>query len=99
MLILQPDLILFSASPSHENKINFPTSGSGWEIIKTDYISPLLYRQFRIAGRSTDALFQVQGRKPLSQGYYLGVKFEEPPVNNSYIVQSNGNGNYPTASH
>lgn len=62
--ILEPDVILFSASYSFEKKIKFPQIGS-WIEIDVNADRPLLSGKFQInKTKVTSVLFQVQGRKP-----------------------------------
>ncbi len=62
--ILEPDVILFSASESFEEKIMFPQLGV-WREIDVSANRPLLSGKFQIVNTKTTAvLFQVQGRKP-----------------------------------
>lgn len=64
MKILEPDIILFSASNSFEKKIRFPQIDK-WTEINVDADRPLLSGKFQIIGtKITSVLFQVQGRKP-----------------------------------
>jgi hypothetical protein len=64
---LQPDVILFSSSPSHEQKIDFPSPDKEWKSVDVGSKRPLLVRRFEINGKTTQVLFQVQGRKPFLQ--------------------------------
>lgn len=65
--ILEPDVILFSASPNFEKKIIFPQIGN-WETIKVNSKSPLLIGKFKVSNtKDAVVLFQVQGRKPFLQ--------------------------------
>lgn len=65
--ILQPDVILFSASNNFENKISFPQVGN-WTSINVNSKSPLLKGTFKISqNKNSIVLFQVQGRKPFLQ--------------------------------
>lgn len=65
--ILEPDVILFSASNNFENKISFPQVGS-WTSINVKSKSPLLKGTFKISqNKNSIVLFQVQGRKPFLQ--------------------------------
>ena len=62
--ILEPDVILFSASYSFEKKIKFPQIGN-WKEIDVNADRPLLSGKFQInKTKVTSVLFQVQGRKP-----------------------------------
>ena len=65
--ILEPDVILYSASNNFENKISFPQVGN-WTSINVNSKSPLLKGTFKISQNKNSAvLFQVQGRKPFLQ--------------------------------
>ncbi len=64
---LKPDVILFSSSPGHEQKINFPSPDSDWKKVDVGAPRPLLVRRFHIHQKPTQVLFQVQGRKPFLQ--------------------------------
>jgi hypothetical protein len=64
---LQPDVILFSSSPGHEQKIDFPSPDTAWKSIDVGAKRPLLVRRFMINGKIAQVLFQVQGRKPFLQ--------------------------------
>ncbi len=62
--ILEPDIILFSASKNYEKKILFPQV-KGWDFIDVKAQSPLLKGTFVISKEKiSTVLFQVQGRKP-----------------------------------
>lgn len=67
ILELQPDIILFSASPGHEQKVNFPSPDKEWRKVEVGAKRPLLVRRFQIKGKLMQVLFQVQGRKPFLQ--------------------------------
>lgn len=64
---LIPDIILFSSSPGHHHKIDFPSPDSDWKSIDVKAKRPLLVRRFEINGKLAQVLFQVQGRKPFLQ--------------------------------
>lgn len=64
---LKPDVILFSSSPNHEYKIDFPAVDIEWESIDVGAKRPLLIKRFYINGKVTQVYFQVQGRKPFLQ--------------------------------
>jgi hypothetical protein len=65
--ILEPDVILFSASNNFENKISFPQVGN-WTSINVNSKSPLLKGTFKVSQiKNFIVLFQVQGRKPFLQ--------------------------------
>lgn len=64
MKILEPNIILFSASNSFEKKIKFQQIGK-WTEINVNADRPLLSGKFKInEARKTSVLFQIQGRKP-----------------------------------
>ncbi len=67
ILELQPDVILFSSSPGHEQKIDFPSLDNRWKLIDVGAKRPLLVRRFQINEKIAQVLFQVQGRKPFLQ--------------------------------
>tara|TARA_B110000503_G_scaffold29295_1_gene46927 strand:+ start:3116 stop:3778 length:663 start_codon:yes stop_codon:yes gene_type:complete len=67
ILELQPDVILFSSSPNHEQKIDFPSLDKEWKSVDVGAKRMLLVRRFQINGKITQVLFQVQGRKPFLQ--------------------------------
>jgi hypothetical protein len=67
MLELLPDVILFSSSPNHHHKIDFPSPDKEWKNIDVGAKRPLLVRKFDIGTKTTHVLFQVQGRKPFLQ--------------------------------
>lgn len=67
ILELQPDVILFSSSPGHEQKIDFLSPDKEWKVVDVGAKRPLLVRRFQINGKITQVLFQVQGRKPFLQ--------------------------------
>lgn len=78
--ILDPDVILFSASYSFEKKIKFPQIGN-WKEIDVKADRPLLSGKFQISPtKITSVLFQVQGRKP-----FLKTKKEEKLKFKKYI--------------
>jgi hypothetical protein len=62
--VLEPDIILYSASDSFESKIKFPQIG-GWTQYNVNARRSLLSGKFQLSNnKSTSVLFQVQGRKP-----------------------------------
>jgi hypothetical protein len=78
--ILEPDVILFSASNSFEQKIKFQQIGK-WKEFEVKANRPLLSGKFQIAAaKLTSILFQVQGRKP-----FLQTSEEEKLKFNKYI--------------
>jgi hypothetical protein len=65
--IVEPDIILFSASEHFQKKIGFPQIGV-WKEIDVHAKRPLLLGKFRLnESKQTAVLFQVQGRKPFLQ--------------------------------
>lgn len=65
--ILQPDVILFSASNNFEKKIAF-SQVCNWTSINVNTKRPLLKGTFKISeNKNSIVLFQVQGRKPFLQ--------------------------------
>ena len=78
--ILNPDVILFSASNSFEKKIKFNQIGN-WKEFDVKADRPLLSGKFRInSDKTTSILFQIQGRKP-----FLKTKKEEKLNFRKYI--------------
>jgi len=78
--ILEPDVILFSASFSYEKKIEFNQIGN-WEEVDVKADRPLLSGKFQITSdKETSILFQVQGRKP-----FLKTNRDEKLKFNKYI--------------
>lgn len=67
ILELQPDVILFSSSPGHEQKVDFPSPDIEWKCVDVGAKRPLMVRRFKINGKVAQVLFQVQGRKPFLQ--------------------------------
>ncbi len=67
ILELKPDVILFSSSPNHEQKVDFPSPDTDWKRVDVGAKRPLLVRRFNLNGKITKVLFQVQGRKPFLQ--------------------------------
>jgi len=67
ILDLQPDVILFSSSPNHEQKIDFPSPDKDWKIVNVKAKRPLMVRRYQIGSKLAQVLFQVQGRKPFLQ--------------------------------
>lgn len=64
--VLEPDVILFSASRGHEEKIRFQAL-QDWKERSTKDGAPLKMGEFRINEKKSKVLFQVQGRKPFLQ--------------------------------
>jgi hypothetical protein len=78
--LLEPDVILFSASRGFENKIKFGKIDS-WKPIDVKAKSPLLRSVINVSKeKETVVLFQVQGRKP-----FLQTSKEEKSNFNKYI--------------
>ena len=65
--ILEPNVILYSASNNFEKKITFPQIGN-WESINVNSKRALLKGSFKVSqNKNSFVLFQVQGRKPFLQ--------------------------------
>ncbi len=65
--ILEPEVILFSASKNFEKKIVFPQVGN-WTAVDVNSKSPLLRGEFKLSnGKNVVVLFQIQGRRPFLQ--------------------------------
>lgn len=64
---LLPDIILFSSSAGHQNKIDFPSNQPDWTVRDVGIKRPLLIREFTIGAKKCTVLFHVQGRKPFLQ--------------------------------
>ncbi len=62
--ILEPDIILISASGGFHNKILFPKIYENWEAIMTNEKYPVLFNQFEVNNKIVDVIYQTQGRKP-----------------------------------
>jgi hypothetical protein len=62
--ILEPDIILISASGGFHNKILFPKIYENWEVIIPKEKYPVLFNQFRVNNKIADVIYQTQGRKP-----------------------------------
>lgn len=67
MLELSPDIILFSSSSGHQDKIDFPSGQTEWKCINAGVKRPLMIREFTIGAKKCTVLFHVQGRKPFLQ--------------------------------
>lgn len=81
ILELLPDVILFSSSPGHEKKVDFPSPDSEWQKLEVGAKRPLLVRRFNIGTKTTQVFFQVQGRKP-----FLQTNREEKLKFNQYCI-------------
>jgi len=79
---LQPDVILFSSSPGHEQKIDFPSPDKEWKSVDVGTKRPLLVRRFQINGKIAQVLFQVQRRKP-----FLFSSREEKLKFNQHLIK------------
>lgn len=62
--ILEPDIILISASGGFHNKILFPKVYENWEAIMKKEKYPVLFNQFKVNNKIVDVIYQTQGRKP-----------------------------------
>ena len=62
--ILEPDIILISASGGFHNKILFPKVYENWEAIMKKEKYPVLFNQFKMNNKIVDVIYQTQGRKP-----------------------------------
>jgi hypothetical protein len=62
--ILEPDIVLISASGGFQNKILFPKMNENWDAIIHKDKYPVLFNQFKVNDKITDVIFQTQGRKP-----------------------------------
>lgn len=70
--ILEPDIILISASGGFQNKILFPKTHESWKVIIPKEKYPVLFNQFKVNDKIVDIVFQTQGRKP-----FLNMNREE----------------------
>ena len=70
--ILEPDIILISASGGFNNKIMFPKTQIEWKVILQKEKYPVLYNQILINNKKSHVIFQTQGRKP-----FLNLSKEE----------------------
>jgi len=62
--ILEPDIILISASGGFHNKILFPKVYENWMVIIPKEKYPVLFNQFKVNNKIVDVIYQTQGRKP-----------------------------------
>lgn len=84
--ILEPDIILISASGGFQNKILFPKIHESWKIIIPKEKFPVLFNQIRVNDKIVDIVFQTQGRKP-----FLNINREEK-LNLKNILELYKNG-------
>jgi hypothetical protein len=84
--ILEPDIILISASGSFQNKILFPKMQEHWEVIIQKEKYPVWFNQFKVNNNITDVIFQTQGRKP----FLNMTKEEKLNINNTLYLYKNG---------
>jgi hypothetical protein len=84
--ILEPDIILISASGGFQNKILFPKIHENWKVIIQKEKFPVLFNQFKVKNKITDIIFQTQGRKP-----FLNMTREEKlNLKNTFELHKNG---------
>lgn len=84
--ILEPDIILISASGGFQNKILFPKMHEHWEVIIQKEKYPVLFNQFKVNNKITDVIFQTQGRKP----FLNMTKEEKMNIKNTLELHKNG---------
>jgi hypothetical protein len=84
--ILEPDIILISASGGFQNKILFPKMQEHWEVIIQKEKYPVLFNQFKVNNKITDVIFQTQGRKP----FLNMTKEEKINIKNTLELHKNG---------
>jgi hypothetical protein len=84
--ILEPDIILISASGGFQNKILFPKMHEHWEVIIPKEKYPVLFNQFKLNNKITDVIFQTQGRKP----FLNMTKEEKINIKNTLELHKNG---------
>jgi hypothetical protein len=84
--ILEPDVILISASSGFQNKILFPKTHESWKVIIPKDKYPVLFNQFKVNNKIVDIVFQTQGRKP-----FLNMNREEK-LNLKSILERYKNG-------
>jgi hypothetical protein len=84
--ILEPDIILISASGGFQNKILFPKIHESWKVIIPKEKFPVLFNQIRVNDKIVDIVFQTQGRKP-----FLNMNREEK-FNLKKILELHKNG-------
>jgi hypothetical protein len=84
--ILEPDIILISASGGFQNKILFPKMQEHWEVIIQKEKYPVLFNQFKVNNKITDVIFQTQGRKP----FLNMTKEQKINIKNTLELHKNG---------
>lgn len=84
--ILEPDIILISASGGFQNKILFPKINEHWKVLIQKEKYPVLFNEFIVNNKITDVIFQTQGRKP-----FLNMTKEEK-INLKNILEMHKNG-------
>ena len=84
--ILEPDIILISASGGFQNKILFSKVYQNWEIIISKEKYPVLFNQFKVNNKIADVIYQTQGRKP----FLNMTKEEKMNIKNTLELHKNG---------
>jgi hypothetical protein len=84
--ILEPDIILISASGGFQNKILFPKVHENWEVIIPKEKYPVLFNQIKVNNKISDVIFQTQGRKP----FLNMTKEEKMSIKNTLELHKNG---------
>jgi hypothetical protein len=84
--ILEPDIILISASRGFQNKFLFPKMHEHWEVLIQKEKYPVLFNQFKVNNKITDVIFQTQGRKP----FLNMTKEEKINIKNALELHKNG---------
>jgi hypothetical protein len=84
--ILEPDIILISASGGYQNKILFPKINEHWKVLIQKEKYPVLFNQFKVNNKITDVVFQTQGRKP----FLNMTKEEKINIKNTLELHKNG---------
>ena len=84
--ILEPDVILISASGSFQNKILFQKVKENWDVIIQKENYPVLFNQFIVNNKIADVIFQTQGRKP----FLNMTKEEKMNIKNILELYKNG---------
>lgn len=84
--ILEPDIILISASGGYQNKILFSKINEYWKVLIQKEKYPVLFNQFRVNNKITDVIFQTQGRKP----FLNMTKEEKINIKNTLELYKNG---------
>ena len=84
--ILEPDIILISASRGFQNRIFFPKTIESWEVIISKEKHPVLFNNIKVNNKNVDVIFQTQGRKP-----FLNMTKEEK-MNFRHILNLHKNG-------